>query len=242
MIEQDDRSEDLGEPDPEDFLPAPPKKKGFLQQIPTLASLNPALLFFLLFLILSFLFWNYDIQDELWASRYSIFVKKEYWRALTAIFIHADMKHLLDNSLLFLIFGTLLYYFYGSFVFPFCSLIVGIVTTLLSAYYHEPYIRMLGASGMVYGMVAMWIVFYVTYEIRYSFYLRVLRAVGFALVILFPTSFHEEVDYMAHAIGFGIGTLAGILLVPFLNTRVERFYKEHEKISRRQSSFFDKTE
>lgn len=225
MTEKKHRTEDeFTEPDPEDFLPAPPKKEGYLQQRPTLTSLNPALIFFLLFLMMSVTYWTQDMRDLLWASRDSILVHGEYWRLLTAIFIHGDMKHLLDNSILFLIFGSLLYHYYGSVIFPFASLIVGIFTTLGSVYMHEPNIRLLGASGMVYGMVAMWIVFYVRYDIRYSLHIRFLRAIGFCLVILFPTSFHIEVDYQAHAIGFVLGILAGILLIPLVNKRVEKFY------------------
>lgn len=229
MIEKDIPPDEIEEPDPEDFLPAPPKKKGFLQQKPTMSSFNPALFFFLLFLVSSLIYWDYDIREKLWASRESVFVQKEYWRVLSAIFIHADMMHLLNNSLLFLIFGTFLYHFYGAFVFPFCSLIVGVLTTLGSVYFHEPNIRLLGASGMVYGMVAMWIVFYVKYDIRYFVHMRILRALGFALVILFPTNFLIEVDYMAHGIGFIIGLIAGIFLIPIVNPRVEKFYKKNSR-------------
>jgi membrane associated rhomboid family serine protease len=224
MNREDPSLDENLEPEPEDFLPAPPKKKGFLQQKPRLSSLNPALFFFVLFLLLSFVYWTYDVRDLMWASRDSVFVHKEYWRVLSSLFIHANPLHLMDNSLLFLIFGYFLFHFYRTLVFPVASFVVGILTTLTSIHFHEPQIHLLGASGMIYGMVAMWIVFYVKYDIRFSIPKRFLRASGFSLVLLFPTSFHMEIDYLAHAIGFGYGLIAGVLLIPFLNKRVEDFY------------------
>lgn len=224
MTNNDIPNEDIEEPNPEDFLPAPPKKKGFLQRMPNLHSVNPALFLFLLFVLLSFLSWTDGYENSFWVSQDSIFVKKEYWRVLTSLFVHANGMHLLDNSLLFMIFGSLLYFFYGGFVFPFVTLLMGIATMYTSVCFHEPQIRLLGASGMIYGMVGMWIVLYIKYDILYSIHLRFLRAIGFSLVMLFPTSFHIEVDYMAHGIGFAYGLVTGIFLIPFLNKRVERFY------------------
>jgi len=222
MTEKD--LEDITEPEPEDFLPAPPKKKGYLQEKPNLASLNPALVIFLCFTFLSLMYWNDPQHKQFWASQDSVFVQKEYWRVLTSLFVHADLMHLLNNSLLFIIFGTLLFFYFGTLVFPLASFVVGVCTTLTSIHYHNPKIHLLGASGMIYGMVAMWIVFYVKYDILYSIPLRILRVVGFSLVILFPTSFQIEVDYIAHAIGFAYGLIAGVILIPFLNGRVARFY------------------
>lgn len=209
---------------PEDFLPSPPRKKGFLQRVPSLVSINPALILFLLFLFLSLASWEGHFPEGLWASYERVYQHKEYWRLITSLFVHADMKHLMDNSLLFLIFGSLLYFFYGIIVFPITSLLIGIITSAISVYFHEPQIRMLGASGMIYGMVAMWTVLYIRYEIHYSLPMRIFRVLGFCLIILFPTSFHMEVDYLAHAVGFFIGIFAGLLSIIMTAKRVENFY------------------
>ena len=117
MLEEDPKPEAIVEPEPEDFLPTP-KKKGFLQQRPSVQSLNPALLFFLSFILMSFAYWTYDFRDQLWASKETVFVHKEYWRVFTSLFIHAHLMHLLNNSILFIIFASLLYFFYGALVFP----------------------------------------------------------------------------------------------------------------------------
>ena len=224
MPDDDFQPEDEKEPQPEDFLPAASKPKGYLQRIPSLQSLNPALALFLLFLLMSLIYWHDDFGQNFWVSYQSVFVDKQYWRIASSLFIHADAMHLLDNSLLFIIFGWLLNYFYGFWVFPMVSLLAGVLTTFLSLHFHEPQIRLLGASGMIYAMVAIWIVLYVCYDMNYSIHLRLLRAVGFSLAMLFPTSFHVEIDYIAHAIGFGVGLVFGFLLIPFTRKRVRAFY------------------
>ena len=48
MQDEEFRPEDNNEPEAEDFILAPPKPKGYLQRIPNLRSLNPALVLFLL--------------------------------------------------------------------------------------------------------------------------------------------------------------------------------------------------
>ena len=223
----DPENNNLEEPSPEDFLPSPPKKRDFLQRRPDFASTTPALCLFLFFILASMASWSRVFDDRLWASGDLVFGKNEYWRLFSSLFVHADLMHLMDNSILFLIFGTFLYYFYGSVVFPLMSLLVGVITAGISCWVHEPKLHLVGASGMIYGMVAMWIVLYVRFHTVYTVPIRILRVVGFCLVILFPTSFHEEVDYLSHAIGFGVGVLAGVLMMPFGKKR-ERDFERSE--------------
>lgn len=231
--ENEDENQELrieSPPDFEDFLPLP-KKKGFLERKPKIASLNIALLMFMFCLFTSLVYWQYPIGQYFWSSYNAAIVKKEYWRLLTALFTHADLTHLLQNGFLFIVFGWLLRYFYGLLAFPIFSLALGILTNLISIHFHDPNIHQIGASGMIYGMIAMWIVFYIKYDVANSIPLRVLRSVGFSLAMLFPTSFREETDYIAHGIGFMMGLILAVFLLPLMNKRVQQFYAENlEKI------------
>lgn len=226
MLEENKREDNIQEPEPEDFLPAP-RKKGYLQRIPSVSSINPALFMLILCGVVSQLYWNSEYKDLLWASRHSIFEKKEYWRLITALFTHSDLMHLMNNSFLFFVFGSLLRFYYGLRVFPFASLAVGAVTTLSSAYFHEANVHLVGASGMIYGMVAMWLVLYVKFDSLYSLPMRIFRASGFSLVMLMPSTFQVQVDYTAHSLGFAFGIVAGLLLIPSVSKTVREFYRRN---------------
>ncbi len=84
---------------------------------------------------------------------------------------------------------------------------------------YEPRTHLVGASGMLYGMVALWLVLYVRFETRFSVPMRIFRAIGVSLLLLFPTTFEEQTSYMAHAAGFVIGLGVGFGLANFVTVR-----------------------
>jgi rhomboid protease GluP len=199
----------------EDFEPAPPKKPSFFEKIPPVRNMYPASGLVILWLILSFYQWSRSGWNGE-VSQKSLFLDREYWRLGTALFVHKDMGHLLSNTPLFLVFGYFLRGFFGIFVFPVAALIAGILANYCTILFYPPDVRLLGASGMVYAMVAMWIVFYLQFEIGLKWRIRVLRALGVSLLLLFPTTFQPEVSYLAHGFGFVMGLLIGLILVPII--------------------------
>jgi len=140
-------------------------------------------------------------------------------RLLTAVFTHSDFGHLLANAPLFLIFGWLLRSFFGSFGFPIMALVFGIISNLITVYYYAPTTRLLGASGMVYGMVAFWLVLYIRFDVDRSIPVRLFRVIAFSLIVMFPTTFVKTTSYLAHSAGFATGIIAGIIFCPFLKVR-----------------------
>ncbi len=206
-------------PEPEDFEPEPPRPEGPLNKLPSAKHFKPAVLLFVLFYIASVLFSKYPVGEQLWASGETVFTNHEYWRLITSVFTHSDLFHLLSNTFMFLIFGWLLRAYFGFFVFPVVSLLIGIITTLITIGLYEPHIRLVGASGMNYGMVALWLVFYLRYDIDRRIPVRIFRIVGFIMVMMLPTTLSPQTSYLAHALGFGIGITFGLLLLPFVNVR-----------------------
>ncbi len=207
------------EPDPEDFLPSAPKPRGRLSQFPPKKSLLVPAAFYALCAFTSYFYWMSPAGEALPVSGLTVFGEHQYYRLLTALFTHADIAHLLANMPLFLIFGWLLRAYFGPWVFPVTAFGVGVLANLLTISVYPPEAQLVGASGMVYGMVAMWLVFYLKYETAYPFHLRLLRVSGFILIILFPTQFQPKTSYWAHTFGFIIGGLAAWLWTCF---RVER--------------------
>ncbi len=144
------------------------------------------------------------------ASREAVFGKSEYWRPFTSIVAHADFQHFAMNAIVFGLLAFLLYGYYGALVFPVLSLANGALTTALSLTTYEPDMHLVGASGVVYWMAGFWLSLYLLVERRVTLGKRMVRALGFALVVLIPATLEAQVSYRTHAIGFGLGVAVGL--------------------------------
>ncbi len=137
----------------------------------------------------------------------------EYWRVWTSLFIHSDFGHVASNLWLFGVFGYLLHAFWGAWVFPVISFsFIGGFTNLLTILWYGNATFIIGASGLVYGMIGLWLVTYCFFETRFSIATRIFRASGFTLIMLFPSTIAKNISYSAHSFGFIIGVLVGIAL------------------------------
>lgn len=206
-------------PDPEDFNIEPRRPPGPLAHFPSLRHSMPALLCFFICYMATVAYYRYPAGEYLWVSGSSIYLNHEYWRLLTAIFTHADLSHLLANALILLVFGWMLKAYFGWIVFPLFTIIIGLITNLIVITVYDPGTKLLGASGMAYAMVALWLVFYLRHDVDHRVPVRMLRAVGFSLVMMFPSTFDPRVSYLAHAVGFGAGLVAGLMVLPFISVR-----------------------
>ncbi len=179
---------------------------------------HPLVSFILLcFLSLSLFCWIYPDQMPLFtASRDEIFKEHQFWRLFTTIAVHGDLRHFLSNSLFFWIFGFLLHSYFDFLVFPVLSLVFGAVTNALTLYYYPGPSILIGASGVVYFMVGFWATAYFFIERKAHPLQRIVAALGVTLVLFFPTSYEPETSYLAHFIGFVLGTGVGTVYF-FLN-------------------------
>ena len=185
---------------------------GPLSHIPPLSSGLVAFHMYALCAVVSVAYWTQPWADLLWVSKDAIANNSEYWRLFTALFTHADFGHLIANGPMFLIFGWLLRAFFGWYVFPVGALLIGAAANLLTVGFHSHDIRLVGASGMVYAMVALWLVLYVRFESRFTLPIRLFRVVGFALLTMMPTLYQPRTSYLAHGVGFGLGIAVGLVL------------------------------
>jgi membrane associated rhomboid family serine protease len=203
-------------PSEEDFAPSPPKPDRPMLHFPRNDALKPAFICFALFWVASLYEWSPRAIYDLAASGDEVFQKHEYWRLLTALFTHSNVEHLLSNSPLFLIFAWFLYAFFGRLAFPFGAILVGVLSNLWTIYVYDPRMSLVGASGMLYGMIALWLVLYVRFETEYSVSMRIFRSIGVAVLLLFPTTFQQTTSYLAHGTGFLLGLGVGLCLIPFV--------------------------
>ena len=80
----------------------------------------------------------------------------ELYRPLTALFLHADLEHLLGNAVFGLIFGIFAAHCFGPFRAWVLILLSGFLGNLLNAWLHFPdEFRSLGASTAVFGALGL---------------------------------------------------------------------------------------
>jgi rhomboid protease GluP len=178
-------------------------------------SLMPAALLLLLFCAGSFWSWSHPTVNHLAATQNLVYERGEIWRLMTTMWVHADIAHLLANSGLFVIFGLFLRHYFGLWAFPTLSLLGGMATGALALLTYGPDTRLIGASGMVYFMVGLWLLLFLRHADYLSWGHRIMRALAFALVVLVPTQFEPQVSYRTHAIGFALGLFFGWLSAPW---------------------------
>ena len=160
----------------------------------------------LLFLA-SLAYWSdvFGIASLLPASRESVYFRGEYWRLGTSILVHADFQHFLSNGVVFGVLSFLIYGYYGVAVYPGLTLLFGAMATGLALRTYPAQTWLVGASGVVYLMAGFWLALYLVLERRVSFAKRLVRAIGFGVIVLVPTAFEPAVSYRTHLIGFLVG-------------------------------------
>ena len=150
---------------------------------------------------------NAEASYRLGASYpFSIFVLNEYWRVVTAMFLHGGLLHIGFNMMALMQFGPALEELYGSPRFLFLYVVTGAFGFLVSAYTRH---FSLGASGALLGIMGAMLA--ITTK-RGGAYMRELRSrMISSLVILFAVGLFGflAIDNWAHGGGLASGFLLG---------------------------------
>ena len=177
----------------------------------TRSSIITAWLIFILILT-SALYWkNYaGLESLMPASGEAVFIKKEYWRLWTTLFAHADVGHLLSNSLTFFVVGYFLIGYFSLWFFPIAGFAIGGLVNSITLLTMPPTVKLIGVSGVVYWMGGAWLVLYFLLDQRKTRTQRTLRALGVALGVFMPAAaFDPSISYLTHLYGFIAGVLSG---------------------------------
>ena len=151
----------------------------------------------------------------------------EWWRAVTGLFLHGDLPHLIGNLAFGLLFGVLAAQALGSGLAWFCILLAGVLGNLANSLIHELWVAgpthlSIGASTAVFGAVGL----------LTGFTRR--RGIGTAatrwgpvlagLVLLGYLGMEgENTDVLSHVTGFVAGLMLGTLVAgPRLGAILER--------------------
>lgn len=174
-----------------------------------------------LILILIFIFQNISIElTELFLLNQKAINNFEFWRFLTAIFLHGSLTHLLFNLFALLFFGITLENLIGSKKFLATFLVSGIIANIISVNFYE---SSLGASGAIYGIIGA-ITILKPMMIVYTFGLILPM---FIATIIYITAdilrtlgaFDSNIGAIAHLSGIFIGFLFGI----YFRLKIKRY-------------------
>jgi membrane associated rhomboid family serine protease len=156
----------------------------------------------------------------------SVIFRHQYWRLLTALFLHYGPIHIFFNLFALLLLGPALERQIGAVLFAVCYLVSGIgssivVVLLTRLRLHEP-VQLVGASGCIMGVVGTWAGFLLRH--RHAPLARK-RLRDIIIIVLLQVAFDlvtREVSSSAHLGGLLTGFLLG-LLVPAKPVFAERF-------------------
>lgn len=171
-----------------------------------LMALTQALVLFGLGLI--YINGKYNSAKWMAVTGESIFQNHELWRLWTSLFAHADMGHLISNASLYIPLTFLLSGYFGVFVFPLLGLFLGGFINFLVIQTLPMTTPLIGMSGVVHWMGAMWLTLFLLIDRRKSLKRRFAGSLFVALVLFAPETYKPEVSYLSHVIGFATGILS----------------------------------
>lgn len=147
-------------------------------------------------------------RDWMTASPRQVFGDGEYWRLWTTLFVHADLEHLLSNTLLFLPLVYLLTAYFGLWLFPVVGFFIGGLTNWLVLKTLPLSATLVGVSGVVYWMGAAWFTLYYLIDHRKNPKARFANILFLTLMLFVPETYKPQVSYLSHFIGFGFGVIS----------------------------------
>lgn len=179
--------------------------------------------FILLINIAVFFIGGASITGKYALSLFDVVLKGQYYRIFTAMFLHADFMHLLNNCVTCLFLGMMVEKMEGFFPCLCIYLLSGIggnVASLLYKYKHEPYVLSIGASGAVFGLMGFCLAAVVLDRVRSQ---TTVRQVMFAIILSFYAGVSsQKIDNAAHAGGLLTGFLLGAGYIVIRNIVTKR--------------------
>lgn len=136
----------------------------------------------------------------------------EYYRLISAMFLHVDAEHLVGNMLLLYLAGKLVEDSLGHFPFFILYFVCGIAGNLLSAQYElfHGYYYSVGASGAVFGIMGMLVALVILNRGRLNGI--TIKKLLFVIVLsVYNGATAEEVNNIAHVGGLFTGFIVAFL-------------------------------
>jgi membrane associated rhomboid family serine protease len=152
---------------------------------------------------------NLDVLVRMGAMVPLLVAQGEYWRLLTAMFLHAGPVHLAFNTLALYLFGGLVESALGTARFLAVYLVAGLFASAASFALSPPGAVAVGASGAVFGLLGAWLAFNLrrrSLSLAQSNIQGALLLIGINLALGFTV---RGIDNVAHIGGLVAGVVAG---------------------------------
>ncbi|MBY0517171.1 MAG: rhomboid family intramembrane serine protease [Bacteriovoracaceae bacterium] len=149
--------------------------------------------------------WHF-MGHDLSASGFEVFHQHQYWRAWSSLFVHADLAHLLANTPLLVLFTYLLISRFNILV-PLFAFFIGGFLNLIVLKTMPLEGHLLGASGVVHAVGALWLSLHVFIDQREKLKTRFGSALFLVLMLFIPDTYRPQVSYLSHFLGFMSGVV-----------------------------------
>ncbi len=160
--------------------------------------------------------WNIDWLAR-GAAQSGLIMAGEWWRTVTALFLHVDGSHLLGNLGMGVVVGLLVAQLLGSGVAWLAVLVSGILGNALNAAIQLPSHTAIGASTAIFGGIGL-LAGFTQVSSAAPWHKGARRwapvGAGLGLLVLMGTA-GERTDIWAHVTGFVTGGLMGLLFGRF---------------------------
>jgi len=144
----------------------------------------------------------------------------EFYRVATALFLHADLEHLLGNIVGILIFGIPVSTRTGTWPGLLMLLIAGMAGNFATAYLYRTAHLSIGASTSVMGAAGILTFFQVVDKaLSWGMDFKIFLPLGAGAALLGMLSSGEDTDIMAHFMGFVSGMVLGAFVSIFQGRR-----------------------
>jgi len=152
-------------------------------------------------------------------------VAGEWWRAVTALTLHADLTHVLGNAAFCFFFGVFACRQAGVGVGWLAILLSGVLGNLAKAHVAGPGHVAVGASTATFGALGLLAVYQLARNVRrygksLSIWNRAWLPLGAAAAMLALLGAGPRADMVAHLCGLGAGLLLGAGSLPLLKRRL----------------------
>ncbi len=150
-----------------------------------------------------------------WGGAYVPYIEEgQYWRLFTAMFLHAGIRHLLNNMILLYVLGIALEPQLGRIKYTILYLVCGLIGNIVSYEYYLSqgnYTVSIGASGAIYAVMGalIWVVIRNKGRVAGYSIQQMLLLLAFSLYFGFTSA---GVANSAHLAGLVSGFLMAILL------------------------------
>jgi len=163
---------------------------------------------------------HYNIHEKMileYGASALFILQGETYRAVTALFLHADARHLLGNIAGMLIFAAPVISLSGFGMGSFMLLFAGTCGNLINAHMHQTAHLSIGASTAIMGATGLLVAFQITQKNK-PIRLNTLMPIFAGAVLVGMLSQGERTDVLAHVFGFLCGLGSGVIFFPLNRT------------------------